>query len=186
MASDAALPEQPSYGVVVTGMPSQTYLLTCKLIYGSQRLQSSTLLPTFPTTEVRALTPCHKQKYSQSDIGRTIFRRLHLVASCSTVLAEEAARMAVIEAKKGSDVRNYHQAVALLKRVSAGRNLDNLLDPAWAAQQEKKNNGETARLENELKGYKNNLIKESIRVSADVMCVHTYVTDKQSRWGMKI
>lgn len=72
--------------------------------------------------------------------------------------------MAVIEAKKGSDVRNYQQAVALLKRVSSGRNLDNLLDPTWAAQQEKKNNGETARLENELKGYKNNLIKESIRV----------------------
>lgn len=73
--------------------------------------------------------------------------------------------MALVEAKKGSDVRNYHQAVALLKRVLSGRNLDDILDPAWAIQQEKKNNGETARLENELKGYKNNLIKESIRVS---------------------
>lgn len=93
--------------------------------------------------------------------------------------------MAVIEAKKGSDVRNYHQAVALLKRVSSGRNLENLLDPAWAIQQEKKNNGETARLENELKGYKNNLIKESIRVSAEVGVNDSYVTDNRSRWGMK-
>jgi len=124
-------------------------------------------------------------KYSQLDIGRTVFRRLHLIASCSTALAEEAAQMAVIEAKKGSDVRNYHQAVALLKRVSSGRNPDNLLDPAWAVQQEKKNNGETARLESELKGYKNNLIKESIRVSPDVNCIWPGVTDKSSRWEMK-
>jgi COP9 signalosome complex subunit 1 len=100
-------------------------------------------------------------------LGRTVFRRLHLIASCSTVLAEEAARLALIEAKKGNDVRFYQEAVALLKRVSTGKNLGNLLDPAWAAQQEKKNNAETARLENELKGYKNNLIKESIRVGLE-------------------
>lgn len=73
--------------------------------------------------------------------------------------------MAVMEAKKGSDVRNYHEAVAVLERVSKGKKLDGLLDPVWAAQQEKKNIAETARLEGELKGYKNNLIKESIRVS---------------------
>jgi len=52
-----------------------------------------------------------------------------------------------------------------LKRASRSKDIDNLLDPVWAAQQEKKNATETARLENELKGYKNNLIKESIRVS---------------------
>lgn len=98
------------------------------------------------------------------DTGRTVFRRLHLIASCSTVLAEEAARMAVAEAKKGADVRNYNEAVSLLKRVSGGENVASFLDPVWAAQQEKKNTAETARLENELKGYKNNLIKESIRV----------------------
>jgi COP9 signalosome complex subunit 1 len=75
--------------------------------------------------------------------------------------------MAMVEAKKGADVRNYQEAVALLKRVSKGKNVENLLDPVWAAQQEKKNSAETARLENELKGYKNNLIKESIRVGSD-------------------
>jgi COP9 signalosome complex subunit 1 len=89
---------------------------------------------------------------------------LHLIASCSTVLADEAARLALVEAKKGSDVRNYQDAVTLLKRVSRGNSTGHLIDPLWAAQQEKKNNGETSRLENELKGYKNNLIKESIRV----------------------
>lgn len=78
--------------------------------------------------------------------------------------------MAVLESKKGSDVRNYHEAVALLKRASRGKNLDNLLDPVWAAQHEKQNSAETARLESELKGYKNNMIKESIRVSLFRLC----------------
>jgi COP9 signalosome complex subunit 1 len=62
-------------------------------------------------------------------------------------------------------VKNFQEAVALLKRVSRGKKSDNLVDPAWAVQQEKKNHAETTRLENELKGYKNNMIKESIRVS---------------------
>ncbi|KIW83484.1 hypothetical protein Z517_02729 [Fonsecaea pedrosoi CBS 271.37] len=106
--------------------------------------------------------------------GRTVFRRLHLIASCSTVLAEEAARMAVLEAKKGSDVRNYQEAVTLLERVSKGKNIDHLRDPTWAAQQEKKNTAETARLESELKGYKNNLIKESIRMGNEDLGTHYY------------
>ncbi|KIW48389.1 uncharacterized protein PV06_00982 [Exophiala oligosperma] len=106
--------------------------------------------------------------------GRTVFRRLHLIASCSSVLAEEAARMAMAEAKKGADVRNYNEAVALLKKVSGGKNVDGFLDPVWAAQQEKKNAAESARLENELKGYKNNLIKESIRMGNEDLGTHYY------------
>ncbi|KIW19974.1 hypothetical protein PV08_00549 [Exophiala spinifera] len=106
--------------------------------------------------------------------GRTVFRRLHLIASCSTVLAQEAAVMAMAEAKKGADVKNYHEAVALLKRVFGGQNVDSFLDPVWAAQQEKKNTAETARLENELKGYKNNLIKESIRMGNEDLGTHYY------------
>jgi COP9 signalosome complex subunit 1 len=38
-------------------------------------------------------------------------------------------------------------------------------DPAWMERKDKQNKAETTRLEHELKGYKNNLIKESIRVS---------------------
>ena len=97
-------------------------------------------------------------------IGRTAFRRLHLIASCSPPLAEEAARLAVLEAKEGSDVRNYNEAVALFKKAAKDTTSHDLIDPTWAARQEKKNNAETSRLESELKGYKNNLIKESIRV----------------------
>lgn len=70
----------------------------------------------------------------------------------------------MLEAKKGSDVRNYNEAAALYKKFARDSTSADVLDPAWATKQEKKNNAETARLENELKGYKNNLIKESIRV----------------------
>ena len=38
-------------------------------------------------------------------------------------------------------------------------------DRVWVSNTERANKAETARLEAELKGYKNNLIKESIRVS---------------------
>jgi COP9 signalosome complex subunit 1 len=39
------------------------------------------------------------------------------------------------------------------------------LDMEWLEDTARKNNRETNRLEAELKGYKNNLLKESIRVS---------------------
>ncbi|EXJ78303.1 hypothetical protein A1O3_09464 [Capronia epimyces CBS 606.96] len=106
--------------------------------------------------------------------GRTVFRRLHLIASCSVPLQEDAARLAVVEAKKGSDVRNYNEAIALLKKAAKGQNVDKFLDPVWAAQQEKKNAAETSRLEGELKGYKNNLIKESIRMGNEDLGNHYY------------
>jgi len=41
---------------------------------------------------------------------------------------------------------------------------DATLDSAWISKTQAEVNKETARLEAELKGYKNNLIKESIRV----------------------
>ncbi|ETI25908.1 hypothetical protein G647_02685 [Cladophialophora carrionii CBS 160.54] len=146
MANDVPLGEQYNYGVVVHEAPKFDLAAYISNYKGSP----------------------------DSSPSRTVFRRLHLIASCSTVLAEEAARLALIEAKRGNDVRNYQEAVALLKWVSAGKNLDNLLDPLWAAQQEKKNNAETARLENELKGYKNNLIKESIRMGNEDLGTHYY------------
>lgn len=97
--------------------------------------------------------------------GRTVFRRLYLISCCSTVLREEAARLAVAEAKRGNDVHNYHDAVTLLKKITKGKDRESELDVAWIEKKEKQNNAETVRLEHELKGYKNNLIKESIRVS---------------------
>jgi COP9 signalosome complex subunit 1 len=100
-----------------------------------------------------------------------VFRRLYLIGYCCPSLREEAAKLAIKEAKRGADVRNYQDAVNLLKSVPGYRDTERLLDSSWAIDQEKRNTKETSRLENELKGYKNNLIKESIRVSDEQYCL---------------
>ncbi|KPI45039.1 COP9 signalosome complex subunit 1 [Cyphellophora attinorum] len=96
--------------------------------------------------------------------GRTVFRRLYLIGACCPPLREEAAKLAIREARRGSDLHNLEEAIKLLQTVPNYRDTENLLDTSWAVDVEKKNAKETQRLENELKGYKNNLIKESIRV----------------------
>ena len=81
--------------------------------------------------------------------GRTRIERLLLIGT------DEARQAAVEEAKQGKDVGLYQAAVSAL-RVSP--------DIAWIDGTNKLVKAETDRLELELKGYKNNLIKESIRV----------------------
>ena len=80
------------------------------------------------------------------------------------MLAEEAARAAVNAAKIGKDLGNYHDAVSLLNQIIS-EDVKDIVDQPWLSNQEKSNVAETKRLENELKQYKNNLIRESIRVS---------------------
>lgn len=76
----------------------------------------------------------------------------------------------MIEAKKGHNVMCYIEALQCLMEAApdvpeAQRDLD------WINKTEAENKAETARLENELKGYTNNLIKESIRV-CHAMVIH--------------
>lgn len=77
--------------------------------------------------------------------------------------------MAVQEAKSGKNVDRYREAVSCLAYVSPD-DVSGLaeLDTAWIEKREKQVKQETDKLEHELKGYKNNLIKESIRVSRRV------------------
>lgn len=72
----------------------------------------------------------------------------------------------------GLDIDHYNDAVALIKSINADKDIKDPTDPTWLAQREKQNAAETKRLENELKQYKNNLIRESIRV-----CFIVYITD---------
>jgi hypothetical protein len=97
--------------------------------------------------------------------GRTRFRRLYLIGACSPVLRIEALRAAVAEARSGNDLKSYEDALQLLRRSSRGSEIEFQADSAWIEKKDKQNKAETTRLEHELKGYKNNLIKESIRVS---------------------
>lgn len=96
--------------------------------------------------------------------GRTRFERLLHIGRTSVPLCVEALKSAVHEAKRGRDVQRYRDAWECI-RSAAPSEPEAIFDRIWAEQAEKANKAETARLETELKGYKNNLIKESIRVS---------------------
>lgn len=67
-------------------------------------------------------------------------------------------------AKKGKDINYYNDACALLSSIASKQEADDFIDPKWLGEQEKHNAAESKKLENELKQYKNNLIRESIRV----------------------
>lgn len=77
----------------------------------------------------------------------------------------EALKAAVAEAKKGRNIARYGEAVAALSRFSPNE-LEAQQDQQWISNIERQNKVEGMRLEAELKGYKNNLVKESIRVGA--------------------
>lgn len=68
------------------------------------------------------------------------------------------------EAKKGRNVAHYNAALEAINRIASDEP-EAQRDTQWVANMEKQNKIDGARLETELKGYKNNLIKESIRVS---------------------
>lgn len=99
--------------------------------------------------------------------GRTRFDRLYLIGTCSTLLSTDALKVAVAEAKSGKDVGRYEKAVRALSEV-APNEPDAKLDLAWVKDTQRRVRAEGDRLELELRGYKNNLIKESIRVGGAV------------------
>lgn len=97
------------------------------------------------------------------DLGRTKLERLFFIGASSAFLGVEALKAAVTEAKAGKDIRRYAEAWAHLEGV-APNEPEAVRDEEWISTTDRQNQAETARLETELKGYKNNLIKESIRV----------------------
>ncbi|PGH03389.1 COP9 signalosome complex subunit 1 [Blastomyces parvus] len=111
------------------------------------------------------------ESYISNYTGITKFARLYLIGTCSTFLSAEALKMAVAEAKGGKDVNSYTDAVEALARV-APQDLEAKLDTAWVDHTSKVVKAETDRLEHELKGYKNNLIKESIRMGNEDLGHH--------------
>lgn len=103
------------------------------------------------------------------DPGRARFVRLMLIGSTSTYLYLDALKAAVAEAKRGTDVPRYELAVSTLKEF-APSDPGAVKDLAWIDRTKKQVKVETDKLEVELKGYKNNLIKESIRVRLLSLC----------------
>ena len=95
--------------------------------------------------------------------GRTRLDRLLLIGGSSICLYSEALKLAIAEAKTGQDVGRYEAATSKLHDI-APDDRDGVPDLDWVDKMTKKVKADTDRLESELKGYKNNLIKESIRV----------------------
>ena len=96
-------------------------------------------------------------------LGKTRVDRLLLIGSTAPLLAPEALRAAVSEAKHGRDVGRYDAVLAAIREILPG-DINAVPDSAWVDRTNRQVKAESDRLEAELKGYKNNLIKESIRV----------------------
>jgi COP9 signalosome complex subunit 1 len=94
--------------------------------------------------------------------GFTRSDRLHHIGSHSPYFAVDAYRMAIMEAKKGKNVDLYTTLVEDLSEI-APKDPAASLDTAWVEKKTRETTQEQDRLEHELKSYKNNLIKESIR-----------------------
>lgn len=89
------------------------------------------------------------------------------IGQSSVPLCVEALKAAVIEAKSGRNVKAYTNAQSLLQSVAPPSLPEAKLDHVWVEQMEKNNQTTTKELEVQLKTYKNNLVKESIRVSGN-------------------
>ncbi|KAJ5407944.1 COP9 signalosome subunit 1 [Penicillium cosmopolitanum] len=113
--------------------------------------------------------------YIANYTGRTRFNRLYLIGNTSTVLAVDALKSAVAEAKSGKDVGRYEKAVRALAEVTPAEQ-DATLDSVWVSDIQRSVRAQSERLEHELRGYKNNLIKESIRMGNEDLGNHYYET----------
>jgi COP9 signalosome complex subunit 1 len=71
--------------------------------------------------------------------------------------------MAIAEAKQGKDAKRYLALVEDFADIAPDDPLA-ALDSAWVDKKSREVKDEQDKLEHELKAYKNNLIKESIRV----------------------
>lgn len=76
----------------------------------------------------------------------------------------DALKAAVAEAKRGEDIDIYVSAIEALRQV-APDDPEAKVDRPWIESTDRSKKEETKRLEAELRGYKHNLVKESIRVS---------------------
>lgn len=95
--------------------------------------------------------------------GRTRFDRLIFIGRTCVPLCVEALKAAVAEAKSGQDVKRYREAWEMIRLASPSES-EALLDQDWLEKTTKANQTQTQHLENQVKLYKANLIKESIRV----------------------
>jgi len=103
------------------------------------------------------------ESYIANYAGFTRIDRLHHIGAHSPYLAVDAYRLAIAEAKKGKNVGLYTALVEQLRDITSEDSAARM-DTAWVEKKTRDVQAEQERLEHELKSYKNNLIKESIRM----------------------
>nr|XP_036586635.1 26S proteasome subunit RPN7 [Colletotrichum truncatum]KAF6797192.1 26S proteasome subunit RPN7 [Colletotrichum truncatum] len=109
--------------------------------------------------------------YIQNYTGRTRFERLFLIGRTCVPLCVDALKAAVAEAKQGQDVQRYRDVWECI-RIAAPSEPEATFDQEWVDNTERANKAKTHNLESEVKGYKMNLIKESIRMGNEDLGRH--------------
>lgn len=100
-----------------------------------------------------------------------VYRLLHIIERCPT-LALQAFQAADQRIRAGRDIKSYELAVNLANAHFASENASEVLlplDEKWIQETNTRNIAERNKLEVELKTYSNNMIKESIRVSSNIL-----------------
>ncbi|KAK6345834.1 hypothetical protein TWF730_010177 [Orbilia blumenaviensis] len=115
------------------------------------------------------------EQYVGNYSGRMKVTRLLFIGNHCPPLAVEALKTAIGIVKADRDVRLYRQAVQSLQ-VFAPTDPDAKLDEDWIERTTREVKQKTDRLEAELKSYKNNMIKESIRIGHKDLGDHFYTT----------
>ena len=134
-----------------------------------QSCRSSTSNRTSQTMKVRMYVSSRKPPLTCR--GRTRFDRLLHIGRTSIPLSLDALKAAIAEAKAGSDVTRYLDAWDNIRKAAPG-DPDAVRDEDWIRSKGEANKKETARLEAELRRYRNNLIKESIRMGYEDLGHH--------------
>ncbi|KAH0432399.1 cop9 signalosome subunit 1 [Colletotrichum camelliae] len=113
---------------------------------------------------------------------RTRFERLFLIGRTCVPLCVDALKAAVAEAKQGQDVQRYREAFEHI-HIAAPSEPEAVFDQEWVDNTDRANKAKTHNLENELKGYKMNLIKESIRMGNEDLGRHFEATGDLNNAG---
>ncbi|KAF2641691.1 COP9 signalosome-like protein complex subunit 1 [Massarina eburnea CBS 473.64] len=113
------------------------------------------------------------ESYISNYDGQTRLDRLRHIGSHSPYLAVDAYRIAITEAKQGKNPDLYVTLATEFEQIAPNDPLASI-DTAWAEAKTKQLDSEQDKLEHELKSYKNNLIKESIRMGNEDMGHHFY------------
>ncbi|KAF2765756.1 hypothetical protein EJ03DRAFT_391337 [Teratosphaeria nubilosa] len=100
-------------------------------------------------------------------------RLAHIARHCPA-LARPALALALAAAKRGRDVPLSTRVGRLAARLGCPDL--GTPDAAWTARTDAANRRELARMESELRGYKNNLIRESIRMGQEDLASHLLAT----------